>query len=499
MKKMCVLVLSAILVFTVCFSMPVAAASNQYVLSELGLTVTIPEDYTAITRDTPESDPIFAILGMTKADIVNQFEESNIYLNAISYYSNEEIVITMDENTIDNLSSLKDSALNVVASMLVDECAKYGMNITYYVIYHHAQAKFIKLYFTDAAKTVHGLQYYTVCDGKAMNFTIRSYAGSISAEQENAIQSTVDSVLFDDPPLEPEQVEDTHPFQYTDADSGLSFIVPANWQQEEMFENREYLDVKFTCNQDTDCAMTFTSVDVWDQMSPFDRFGYTRSEMDNSLWTLADIAEMYNTTMDQISKVTYKGKEYFKGKMTSSSDVYGIDFEATVTQLIRIENGWLYLFQFVGTDSHERYFDFINLVESVIYPPVVHEKKPEPTKQTTLPTYPSSPNLQNSSPNTSVNSSPNITANASQKASSDHTGVIVVVLLLVGVFAIVAASAVIRKKKRKSEEQFGYSTNENAPEAQSASDTAQACFCKKCGQKLPSDSIFCHICGARND
>ena len=80
------------------FPMSVAAASNQYDIPELGLEVTIPEGYAVITRDTLAGDPIFNELGTTQTAILDQFEASNIYLNAISHSSNEEIVVTMTEN-----------------------------------------------------------------------------------------------------------------------------------------------------------------------------------------------------------------------------------------------------------------------------------------------------------------------------------------------------------------------------------------------------------------
>lgn len=491
MKKICVIVLSVVLAFTICFPMSVAAASNKYDLPELGLEVTIPEGYAVITRDTPASDPIFNALDTTKTAVINQFEASNIYLDALSDSLNEEIVVTMDENIVDNFSLFSDTTLNVLASTLVDQYANYGMNVSYHEIYHHEQAKFIKIYFTDAAKTVHGLQYYTIYDGKAMNFTMRSYEGSILPRQENAIKTTVDSILFDNPPPVPEQGEDTHPFQYTDADTGVVFIVPANWMQEEFSENREYIDAKFTSNKEVGCTMIFGSMDLWSQMSAADRIGHTRSELDNSALTIIDIAEMYNTTFDKISTVTYNGTKYYKGDIKASSDAYGIDIEVTVTQLVRIENGWMYVFQFSGTSSHELYPDFEKLLESVIYPPVSNVEETEPTKQTTLPTYSSNQNSHNVSPNAS--------SNGSKNDSKNNSGVIVAVVLLVIVPAIVVAVVVTRKKNRQTTEQPSYLTNNNVPETKPTSDTKQIVFCRKCGQKLPSDSAFCHMCGTKID
>lgn len=53
-------------------------------LQELGLEVSVPSGYSVITRDTPANDPVFSNYGITKSEIMSQFNESNIYLNAIS-------------------------------------------------------------------------------------------------------------------------------------------------------------------------------------------------------------------------------------------------------------------------------------------------------------------------------------------------------------------------------------------------------------------------------
>ena len=67
--------------------------------------------------------------------------ETNIY--------NEEIVVTMQENTIDNFSSFSDDELKILASELEKEYVNYGISVTDYQIYHHPQTKFIKIDFKD--------------------------------------------------------------------------------------------------------------------------------------------------------------------------------------------------------------------------------------------------------------------------------------------------------------------------------------------------------------
>ena len=114
---------------------PVFAASGTYDLDELELQITIPSGYSVVTRDTPASDPIFSDLGISKSALISHFEASNIYLNAISNAYNEEVVVTMTENSLSNFSLLSDTALETLTSALVDQYTNYGINVSKYEVY----------------------------------------------------------------------------------------------------------------------------------------------------------------------------------------------------------------------------------------------------------------------------------------------------------------------------------------------------------------------------
>ncbi|MBR2973965.1 MAG: hypothetical protein IKC41_07145, partial [Clostridia bacterium] len=98
-----------IVVFSFLFNTNAFASSGTYTISELGLEITIPSEYRVITKDTPANASIFSDLGTTKADLIKQFEETKVYLNAIPDTLDEEVVVTMDTNIIDNFSALSDT------------------------------------------------------------------------------------------------------------------------------------------------------------------------------------------------------------------------------------------------------------------------------------------------------------------------------------------------------------------------------------------------------
>lgn len=467
MKRFFVFALTIIVILSIPCN-TVFAKSYTYDLDELELQVTIPDGYSVITRDTPANAPIFDNLGTTKSALISQFESSNIYLNAISDTYNEEVVVTMMENSLSNFSLLSDTALNTLASTLVNQYTDYGINVSKYEIYQHSQAKFVRLYFSDTGKTVHGLQYYTIYDGKAMNFTMRSYEGSLSSRQETTIKTIVDSIKYDKAPPVAEQGEDTNSFLHTDTDSGVTFTVPANWKQEAFTKDREFIDVKFVSTKEDGCTMIYGSTDMWSQMSASDKVGYTRSDLNNSAFTKSDIAEMYSTTADKISTVTYNGVEYFKGETNYTSDTYGVDITVTMTQLVYIDNGWMYMFQFGGTSTHKLYSDFEGLLKSVQYPTVSNVG--------------------------GIGSINNNTTNNMNDDSDDNAGIVAVVVLLIVVAVLVIAVVISRKKNN---EPTNYTPIYNTPTSEPQSNPEPTIYCTKCGQALPLDSDFCHKCGTK--
>lgn len=467
-----VLVVSVLLSGT--FNCSVCAASNTYSLDELGIKVTVPVGYSVITRDTPAGDSIFSELGTTKAAVIVQFETSNIYLNAISNTCNEEIVVTNMKNSINNFSSFSDTLLNTLAATLVEEYKSYGINISKYEIYQHTQAKFIKVYFTDTANTVHGLQYYTIYNGNAMNFTIRSYEGSLSARQEATIKTIVDSVKYNISPPAIEEGKDTDSFKYTDSDSGVTFTVPNNWKEEPFTKEREFIDVKFISTKEDGGTMIYGSVDIWEKMTESEKIGYTRSDINNSEFTKSDIAAMYNTTTDKISIVTYNGVQYFKAETNYTSDSYGVDITVKMTQLVYIDNGWMYSFQFGGTSTHKLYSDFESLLKSVQYHNTVS-------------------NVNSTQSVSSVNS-----ANYSINQTTDESsGVGVIILLIIIAIILVIVITVSHKKRKEQIAVANYAPIDNVHKNEQPSKLKQTVYCRNCGQELPIDSCFCHICGTK--
>lgn len=469
MKKLCTAGLA--LIFTFFSAITAVASSNTYELSELGLRVNIPAEYFVITRETSASDPVFSRFGITRAALMDQFKASDIYLNAVPDSANEEIVVTMTENSISDFNLFSDTALEMIISAAVEQYRNYGIYVLSYEIYQHSQAKFVKLYFSDPVNFVYGLQYYTIYNNKAMNFTMRSYSSPITLAQENTIKAVVDSIQYNTAPQTPEPVEDTSSFVYTDAESGVTYTVPDHWKQKELTEDREYIDVKFVSTKDAASMIFYGSTDFWKKIPSADRSHRSRSDFDNSVLTKEEVAEIYGVSSDKISLATYNGIQYYQAEIERSPDTEELNFSITTTQFMYIHNGWLYTFQFSGTSESEYFGDFVQLLNSVNYPaPPASSAAPSGTA--------------------AVGAGP---------VDSDYAvfGIILMIIILI-IILIMAVIFSERKKLKVQRQNDGpKSVNFETEAAEAAGEEKTGFYCRNCGQPLPADSVFCYVCGTK--
>jgi hypothetical protein len=371
MKRLYSFVLMLIMVFSMSTTV-FAAASKSYQLDDLGMSIDIPSEYVTFTRNISDSDPNLATYGLTKKDLSDLMNTRNIYLNAWDKDVTFEIIVTMVDSTITDFNLMSDTVLNTLASSFKSEYANSGVTVEKYEVYQHDQAKFIKIYISqpNGSDKAYGLQYYTVYDNKAINVTMQSYSGKIDSSKEAILQSIVSTVHFVKEPLKLESVPDTAAFTYKDKDTGAEFIVPANWTQDTLSKDRQFLDVKFTSNKEPGLSILYGSTDMWGEMSASEKKGYSRADLNNEIFTVDEFAETMGVPKSNVSTVSYGNKEYYKYTTVMTSSSYGVNLEATMTCLMRIENGYAYTFQFSGDNKNAYYKDFESLLGSVKYPEI---------------------------------------------------------------------------------------------------------------------------------
>ena len=427
----------------------VFADDNVYRVDEAGLQITIPSDYYTLTRATPPDDVIFSLLGISKEELLQQWEERTIFLDAVYISENmEEITLTMTDSPFKDFGTFTDFELNAFFSSLSDTYSDSGMVINDYKIYDHSQTRFLKLMITSTDQTLHGIQYCTSNTEKMLFFTLSSFDREITEKELDAMQAIIDSIVFDHADTLTVK-EDCPSFVYTDAQTGASFIVPENWNQEDLTTPGAYIDAKFLNRSRDGGVIIYASTDVWAQMPASEKIGHTRSSASSAYLTTDELIESIgiaanDPSVANVSTVTYDGITYCRIDLTKSINLYGFDFSSPIIMLFYLDNGWGYTFQFYGDENSSAYSDFEALIRSAQYPVVDQPINP--------------------------------------KSVTTALFIIASPLLVAAV-----AAFVIRSRKKRT----------TADQLQKENTLTQTIYCRNCGAALPEDSMFCHKCGTR--
>ena len=264
------------------------------------------------------------------------------------------------------------------------------------------------------------------------------------------LKNIVDSVKFNHVPIALDSVKYTDSFIYFDFDSHAILHIPTNWDEKGLIKDNEFLDVKFASIRQKGCFILYGSTDIWEQLPDAEKTGRTRADINNQAFTEADIAEMYHIAADKVSVVTYDDIQYYQGENSVETD----GLRVPVRQLVYIENGWVYTFQFGGIDSDLYVKDFEDLLDSVSY-----YRASNDSYDRDILAEPESPGI--------------------------NAITIVVIILFLIVAGIIVVGVILCNKKTAVRP---VQTNIGTP--------APTVICCNCGKTLPEGNRFCHICGA---
>ena len=465
MKKHVILkCISLIYVFVVLCLFITATDEKILHLEEVGLSLPVPFEYEIFTHGTKASDPRFAEMGLDGKAMEKMLGE-NLYLSAIKTDFTSEIAVTMAPNKLyEDYNLLGVAAVKVlVDSFVKDLLASNGIELIDYSFYQHQQALFVEYICKSIETGAYAVQYSTVYDGKDINITFWSYDGEITSEDKRFARSIAEETVFDaDPKTVPAPAE-TPSFVYKDSRSGTSFTVPRNWVEKSLSKERTYITAKFADNTSAGTTIVYGGFDMWEAMTPAERFGTSRSAL-NSDYMDAD--EMYSLLEEigceknSISKVTFGDYEYYRATYKGERSEFDLDFVIEIISFVRIQDGWLYQFQFYGDESSKSYDDFVTLIKSVKYPPV------ESTKPLSV-------------------------KGAFFLPEAAHAGgtvlIVALVIAICVIFGLVCLRAVNKKKSKR----------QTYTEQEQQTDAINQSICHVCGTRIPEGNAFCHKCGAK--
>ena len=499
-----------------------AHAATEIHLDELDITITLPTGYDVFTRNMSASDPLFTKYNFTQEYFENTAISQSIYLDAFNLNTAAEIVVTMTTIPFETMAGLSDSVLMSMGNMIVETFAQYGVTVDDYQVYHHPQIPFLKVHYYMESLGRYSLQYYTITDGQAINFTMHKYSAPITGALETEMESVVAGVTFEN--LEAATTTDTDAFTYTDPELGLTFTVPENWQEKPLSENREYLDVKFVNTKSAGSMISFGTTDFWSMLSPLEQAGLTRKDLNMDTYSEEEVAELLDETGSlQIDRVAYNGVEYYYIEITQTMEVTGYKLDVTLTSVMHLRDGWLIFFQFGGTSEDPLFRDFERMLKSVNIPEPETEPETQPVPET-------EPKTVIPAPNTPVADGDSGTTE--QQAFSLPPAVLLIVVIAAVVVILVVVLGKRKGTKNTQAEQTQYQQpvyqqpqyqapqyqqpQYQAPQYQQPQyqqpqyqqpqyqapqyqqpEAPQTVYCPYCGAQLPASSTFCHNCGAR--
>lgn len=185
-------------VFMTAYSTLAVFAAESYTVSQLDdMVITLPDDMSAITRDSKSSDKYFSVFGLDYNTTMQTFKNGDIYLQGMDSSSSVTLTVTMtqtdESKQIGNYSELSADELNKVRNNFLN-MGEYGS-----CTQDQAQ-KLVWLIFdvtvTSGGKQIKAYQANTVYDSMSINVTMKRNEGDVTAADYANFASIVSSVDF---------------------------------------------------------------------------------------------------------------------------------------------------------------------------------------------------------------------------------------------------------------------------------------------------------------
>lgn len=500
---------------------PLAGEEFQtFYLRESDLEITIPGSYVVFTRDTDPEDPNFERMGCTWEQVTESMENGNVYLDALTLDKNMELLVVTVDYPYGDFNDLSESQIKESIQIRKKRLEDDGMKWISAKVFEHHQAKFLQIdYSYDFGWTVgYAREYYTLYADKVITITLSSYAGKIPAEQEALLAGIINSVYFGTEPAG-DSKESSRPVpQYRDELTGLIVSPPNLWNERPASRQDSALSVQFTFSANAQKKIQIYSRDLFtdkvlEKLFPdLDRETLPRSNAGHELLTEEIVAELLRCDVSEVGCARYGGREYFRADFRTSTKVNGKQESTPTCALVRIENGYLYIFQYIGETTDGSFLNFRKMVAGAVYPSGLSEEEPVPEEE--------------APPDAGETDVPEIEVPPANTAADAEVLDAVWTYLMVAFLAIIAViicvligvrsmrrcttDAVKVPAERDPWERTDRKTPEEMPAVESvagelavdavgeASETEGVIqFCRNCGFKLLPDSRFCSCCGTK--
>lgn len=175
-----------------------SAASQRYTINEIDdMVINLPDDMTAITRSSQNTDRYFSVFGLDYDTTMQNFKNGDIYLQGMDSMSSLTVTVTMtkndDSNNIGNYNLLEADKLSQVSSNFLSQSE-------YTSCTPDTSRKIVWLNFdtnvTSNGLSIRAYQANTVYDGMSVSITLQRNSGNVTPEDYAAFTEIVSSVNF---------------------------------------------------------------------------------------------------------------------------------------------------------------------------------------------------------------------------------------------------------------------------------------------------------------
>lgn len=191
---------AAVLCALICIaaSLLSVGAAQRYIINEIDdMIIYLPDNMTAVTRSSVETDKYFSVFGLDYNTEKKNFENGDIYLQGMDSASALTVTVTMtktsDSQSIGNYNLLKSDELSNVTSNFLSQSE-------YISCTPDTSEKIVWLIFNtnviSGGVPIKAYQANTVYDGMSVSVTLQRNGGSVTAQDYAVFSEVVSSADF---------------------------------------------------------------------------------------------------------------------------------------------------------------------------------------------------------------------------------------------------------------------------------------------------------------
>ena len=179
------------------------AQEKSYEIPEIGINLSIPQEHIVLTRESKTTDPEIQGLNLNLDETIEHFKTSGIFLNALDKNQTYEMVVIMFEDPglklVDNFNTFKKEDFDQVFKTAQQEANNADFKYKSYEIKQQGDVSYMVMETEPRDQEglkITSLQYYTVIDSKAYNFTLHALNHELTPEMKDTLAKIVSTVNF---------------------------------------------------------------------------------------------------------------------------------------------------------------------------------------------------------------------------------------------------------------------------------------------------------------